>query len=181
MVIKRSSWFQKWEPTDATEMRVFIGLVLHMGVPRLSDYRSNDPMYKTYLWSKHMSWNHFYFLLHFLHFEINGTNEQLNKVAFLISHLNNTMKHIYCPTENLSLDESMVLWRGRLIFCQYIKGKKHKYGVKFYKLCELDVLILCPCIYSGLPYPDTHDLGQTGETISWEKDIQCLQTIFTIL
>ena len=93
-------------------MRVFIGLVLHMGVinfPRLSDSWSNDPMYKTYFWSKHMSRNRFYLLLRFWHFEINGPNERLNKVAFLMNHLNNTMKCIYCPTENLSLDESMML------------------------------------------------------------------------
>jgi hypothetical protein len=29
-----------------------------------------------------------------------------------------------------------VLWRGRLIFRQYIKNKKHKYGVKMYMLAE---------------------------------------------
>ena len=46
------------------------------------------------------------------------------------------MKRVYCPTKNLSLDEFMVLWRGHL------KGKKHKYGVKFYELCESDGLIL---------------------------------------
>ena len=52
MIVKRNSRFQKWKPTNATEMRVFIGFVLHMGVidlPRLSNYWSNDPMYKTYL------------------------------------------------------------------------------------------------------------------------------------
>ena len=88
-----------------------------------------------------MSQNRFYLLL-IWHFEINGTNKRLNKLAFLMNHLNNTMKHIYCPTENLSLDESMVLWRGRLIFRQCIKGKKRKCGVKFYELCESDGLVL---------------------------------------
>ena len=34
--------------------------------------------------------------------------------------------------------------------------------MKFYKLHELDGLILCSFICSGLLYPDTHDLGQTG-------------------
>ena len=168
MVIKRSSLFRKWEPTNATEMRVFVGLVLHMGVinlPRLSDYWSNDPMYKTYLRSKYMSRNRFYLLLHFWHFEINGNNERLNKIEFLMNHWNNTMKRIYCPNENFSLDESVVLWRRRTIFRQYIKGKKHKCGVKFYELCESDGLILRSFIYSGLPYPDTHDLGQTGAIV----------------
>ena len=112
-----------------------------------------------------MSQNRFHLLLRFWHFEINGTNERLNKVAFLMNHLNNTMKRVYCPTENFSLDESMVLWRGRLIFRQYIKGKKHKYGVKFYELCESDGLILRSFIYSRLPYPDTNYLGQTGTIV----------------
>ena len=30
----------------------------------------------------------------------------------------------------------MVLWRGCLIFHQYIPGKRHKYGVKLYMLYE---------------------------------------------
>ena len=93
-------------------MRVFICLVLHMGVinlPSLSDYWSNDPMYKIYFWRKYMSRNRFYLLLRFWHSEMNGTKERLNKVALLMNRLNNTMKRIYCPTENLSPDESMVL------------------------------------------------------------------------
>ena len=48
MFIKRCSRFQKWEPTNATEKSVFIGLLLHVGVinlPRLGDYCSNDPIY----------------------------------------------------------------------------------------------------------------------------------------
>ena len=81
-----------------------------------------------------------------------------------MNHLNNT-KRIYCPTETLSLDESMVLWQGRLIFRSYIKGKKHKYDVKFHELCESNGLILRSFIYSGLPYPDTHYLGQTGAIV----------------
>ena len=107
-----------------------------------------------------MSRNHFYLLPRFRHFQINSTNERLNKVAFSMNHLNSTMKPIYCPTENLSLDESMVLWQNRPLFFQYIKGKK-QYGVKFYELCESDGLVLRSFIYNVLPYPDTLGLGQT--------------------
>ena len=82
-----------------------------------------------------------------------------------MNHLNETMKKIYYPSENLSLDESMVLRRGRLIFCRCIKNKKLKYGVKFYELCESRGLILRSFVYSGLPYPNIRDLGQTGAII----------------
>ncbi|XP_054260003.1 piggyBac transposable element-derived protein 4-like [Macrosteles quadrilineatus] len=43
----------------------------------------------------------------------------------------------------------MVLWRGRLLFRQYIKGKRHKYGIKLYSLCEPNGLVVRFTIYSG--------------------------------
>ena len=52
------------------------------------------------------------------------------------------MKDIYTPNRYLSIDKSMVLWRGRLVFRQYVKIKSHKYGVKFFEVCTLDGIIL---------------------------------------
>ena len=112
-----------------------------------------------------MSKNRFFSLLRFWYFEIPCANERLSKIAFFLNHLNETMKRIYCPSENLSRDKSMVLWHGRLIFRQNITNKKHKYRVKFYELCESSGLILRSFICSGLPYPDIHDLGQTGAIV----------------
>ena len=139
IIIKRNSRFKDWAPTDLDEMKLFLGLLIQLGMlnlPRLSDCWSTDPLLKTYTWRKTMCRNRFFLLLRLWHFEIPCANERLSKIAFFMNHLNETMKRIYCPSENLSLDESIVLWRGHLIFRQYIKNKKHKYGVKFYELCE---------------------------------------------
>jgi len=43
----------------------------------------------------------------------------------------------------------MILWRGRLVFRQYIKNKRHKYGVKLYMLTEPTGLARKVLIYSG--------------------------------
>nr|XP_023028771.1 piggyBac transposable element-derived protein 4-like [Leptinotarsa decemlineata] len=59
------------------------------------------------------------------------------------------MKELYYPGKNLSLDESMVLWRGRLLFRQYIANKRHKYGLKLYMLTEPNGLILNFAVYTG--------------------------------
>ncbi|KAJ8938915.1 hypothetical protein NQ314_011291 [Rhamnusium bicolor] len=59
------------------------------------------------------------------------------------------MKDIYYPSKNLSLDESMLLWRGRLLFKQYIKNKKHKFGIKIYILTEPEGLVLTMALYTG--------------------------------
>lgn len=56
-------------------------------------------------------------------------NDRLYKIRLLITYFNNKMNTIYYPQKELSLDESMVLWRGRLQFRQYIQNKRHKYGI----------------------------------------------------
>nr|CAH7757264.1 unnamed protein product [Callosobruchus chinensis] len=43
----------------------------------------------------------------------------------------------------------MVPWRGRLLFKQYIPGKKHKYGVKLFKICNPKGFTWKIQIYSG--------------------------------
>jgi hypothetical protein len=40
------------------------------------------------------------------------------------------------PGDLLAVGETMIPFRGRLLFKQYISGKAHKYGVQFFKLCE---------------------------------------------
>ena len=43
----------------------------------------------------------------------------------------------------------MMLRKGRLVIRQYVKNKRHKYGIKFYELCESDGIVLKVKIYSG--------------------------------
>ena len=106
-------------------------------------------------------------MLRYWHFvdNENSPGGRLSKIIPLVVQLNNKMATIYTPDRKLSIDESMMLWRGRLIFRQYIKNKKHKYGVKFYKLCESDGIVMNVKIYSGVPTPDIHSMGHTGAIV----------------
>ena len=72
-------------------------------------------------------------VLRVLHFGDNDETyiHRLRKVKYVADHLNNIMKDIYVPEDCLSLYESL---RGRLIFCQYIKNKRHKYDIKLFEL-----------------------------------------------
>jgi predicted metal-dependent enzyme (double-stranded beta helix superfamily) len=40
------------------------------------------------------------------------------------------------PTEHLAVDKVMVLYKGRVIFQQYIPKKHKRFGIKIYKLCN---------------------------------------------
>ena len=76
------------------------------------------------------------------------------------------MRELVIPEKNLSIiDESMMLWRGRLVFGQYIKNKRHKYGIKFQKLCTYDGLVLTTEAYSGQGFNDENNLFQTAPTV----------------
>lgn len=39
------------------------------------------------------------------------------------------------PSEVMCIDESVIPFTGRLFFKQYNKNKRHKYGIKLFKLC----------------------------------------------
>lgn len=130
------------------EIRMFIGLVLHLGTIRLNRLQNywkthllfNQPAFKEY-----MSRDRFMLIFRCLHFSRNPLPAQeipadrFYKIRPLIDYFNTRMSDIYYAGKELSLDESMVSWRGKLVFRKYIKNKKrHKYGVRLYFLTESD-------------------------------------------
>ncbi|XP_050518489.1 piggyBac transposable element-derived protein 4-like, partial [Diabrotica virgifera virgifera] len=149
--IKQKSRITEWKELTNEEFLVFIGLILHMGTIRLNrvvDYWKQDDLFNLAAFSKNMSRNRFLLIQRCLHFARNPkVNEdksvdRLYKVRPLITFFNERMDEIYYPGRELSLDESMILWRGRLVFRQYIKNKRHKFGIKLYMLTTPNGCIL---------------------------------------
>ncbi|KAK9701398.1 Transposase IS4 [Popillia japonica] len=75
--------------------------------------------------------------------------DRLYKIRPVINFFNQRMAEIYYPCKQLFLDESMVLWRERLSFRQYIKNQKHKYGIKLYMMTTPQGLIQKIAVYTG--------------------------------
>ena len=76
----------------------------------------------------------------------------------LLDLLRARFKSIYVPGSVISMDETMVPWKGRLLFKQYIPGKAHKYGVKIYKLAATNGYTWHFMVYTGKQDP-TAGLG----------------------
>ena len=54
------------------------------------------------------------------------------------------------PTKNLCIDESLMLWKGRLIFKVYIPSKRNRFGIKFFLLVDCaSKIVLDFIIYTG--------------------------------
>jgi hypothetical protein len=56
----------------------------------------------------------------------------------------------FSPFQDLLIDQSMVLFKGRLMFKQYIKTKRHKFGINLYMLCDSETCdVLDFIVYTG--------------------------------
>lgn len=155
---KEKSRVTFWKHVTLEELKIFIGLVLHMGtirLNRLQDYWKQHRLFNLPTFSNFMSRDRFMVILRCLHFNKNPEPSQakptdrLFKIRPIIDYFNSRMIEIYYPGKELSLDESIVLWRGRLVFRQYIQNKKHKYGVKLYLLTEPDGTVIKFAVYTG--------------------------------
>lgn len=168
--IKKSKRILQWKDVNAAEMKVFIGLVLQMGpysFPSIEHYWSTNKLYNVMFWRSHVSRNKFQLLLRYFHLVDNSipSSDRLYKVRPILNHFNNIMRQNYVPNKNICIDESMMLWRGRLHFRQYIKNKKHKYDVKLYELRESDGVVMKIKIYSGKSEEIDDNLGHTIDVV----------------
>lgn len=135
------SRLHRWTPTDLNEMRQFIGLVGYMGivkVPELNNYWSTSKLFSFQLPKNTMPRNRFEMLLRFWHFADNDQavpGNRTHKLDNVFDKLVQNFKSAYAAGQKVCIDETMVPFRGRLSFRQYIPSKRHRYGIKLYKLC----------------------------------------------
>ena len=61
--------------------------------------------------------------------------DPLFKIRPIIETLVTKFQDVYTPEEQLTIDEAICPFRGRIFFHVYIKGKPHKYGIKMFELC----------------------------------------------
>lgn len=154
-MMKRFSRLREWKPTDTNEIKLFFGLILYMGLvklPKVSDYWSRDPMFSQQFAKSKMSRNRFEVLLRMLHFSNNeeaNVADRLNKIRPLLNSLNSNFEKYYTPNESICIDESMIPFRGRVVFRQFNKQKRHKYGIKIFKLCTIPGYTYKLEIYAG--------------------------------
>lgn len=62
--------------------------------------------------------------------------DSLAKLCGLLEKLGSSFRNNYTPDQNISVDECLSLWKGRLKFQVYMPSKSERYGVKVYMLCE---------------------------------------------
>ncbi|KAG8233833.1 hypothetical protein J437_LFUL006856 [Ladona fulva] len=148
---------RKWKDTDKSEIQKFLAVLFIMGINHLP----NTHMYQNERICKTTTRARFEILLKCFHLnENNGAekNDRLSKLRPLLELICNKFKTTLVPGESIVVDETLVPWRGRLMFRQYIPGKSHKYGVKLYKLCTPEGYTYGLKVYTGKE-PASHKSG----------------------
>lgn len=149
-----------WVETTVPEIYRYLAVLMYMSL----NPRGHIPEY----WStgvlgmpdfrRLMSRNRFQMLSRFLHFvdndnipdEIRSYNRKIVKVAPLLEHLNRKFYDLYTPNQHLSIDESLLLWKGRLSWVQCIRTKAARFGIKSFEVCEATTGYMLRClIYAG--------------------------------
>ena len=62
--------------------------------------------------------------------------DRLFKIQPLVDHLYEKFQEAYTRSRNVCIDESLLLWKGRLHFKQYIPMKRCRFGIKLFMLFE---------------------------------------------
>ena len=130
-----------WTDVTIPELKAFIGCLILMGIhvlPNLESYWSSDPVLGVADISKVMTEKRFQKILENLHLNDNNTvigkgqpgYDKLHKVKPLVSMLVENAQRLYSPSSVLSIDESMIKFKGRSSIKQYNPMKPIKRGYK---------------------------------------------------
>jgi len=152
--LQAQSRMRVWSDTNPTEMRQFCGLLLWMGLvrmPTIDCYWRKSSLYRNNIAGNTMTRNRFQLMLANWHFADNeeAAGDRTHKVNALMKALITKFANARNPAEDIVIDETMIAFRGRLQFRQYLPGKAHKYGVKIFKLCDKTGYTYNMTIYKG--------------------------------
>ena len=136
-----------WQDVTLAEMKAFLGVTVVMGINRLPElelFWSSDEFFGNRGIQTVFTRDRFKAISRFLHF--NNPDEEpsledphrdrLYKVRPIIDYLLGTFQASYNPHQNISVDEGMIGFRGRISFRQYMPNKPQKYGFKVWMAAD---------------------------------------------
>ena len=95
-----------------------------------------------------------------------STKDRIFKIAPVISEIISQSNKYYKPEREITIDESMISFRGRCSLVQYMPAKPVKYGLKAFLLCEAKTgYVLKWRLYTGDPMDSDQNYGLTYKVL----------------
>ena len=133
-----------WQPIDVLEMQAFIGMLIITGIvrlPRLAMYwDTSSPLCMTPGFAAIMSRDRFLQIMRYLHVNDKEAdrpaNDKLYKVREVVSLVNANFASKYVTGCQIWIDESLIPFKGRLSYRQFIPSKRARFGIKCWVLAD---------------------------------------------
>ena len=154
-------------------MKAQISLYLNMGLvtkPNLNSYWSTDPVLSSPFFPSLMSRARFFQILRHLHFADNtrapprdsADYNKLYKIQPFLDLAIARFQEVYTPERQLAIDETLIKFKGKVYFRQFIPIKPGRFGIKAFTLAEsTSGYVLNSKIYTGKKNNEVQkDLGR---------------------
>ena len=137
-----------WYALTVNELKAWIALTLNMGIVKNHLYTTTGvqkEIFKTPFFSAVMSRDRYFQIMRYLHFvdnqeEVKDKNspnyDKLFKVRKLLDLLLPRFLEVYNPERNLSIDETLITFKGKIYFRQFICIKPGRFGINCFTLAE---------------------------------------------
>ena len=121
------------------EMKAFIACILNMGIiqlPYLKDYRTRSTATNVPFFSSVFSRDRFFQIFGTLHARDIDSTICRQKIQPFLDLLCPRFEAVYTSDQHVAVDESVIAFRGRVGFLQYLKGKPNPWGIKAFVLAD---------------------------------------------
>ena len=147
------------------ELKAWLGLTLAMGLvkkPNLKSYWCNKSVIKTPLFPNTMLRDRYLHILQFMHFVDNNNatdpadpnRDKLWKIRPFLNALLPRFTTVYSPSQNLSVDETLIKFKGCVQFRQFLPLKRSQLGLKGFVVADSATgYVLDTMIYTGKEGP----------------------------
>jgi len=140
----------QWSDVTVAEMKVFYGLLLMMDIYKCE----NDRLYwdqgqKYFMLGTNipnvMKRDRFMQIRRYLHFSedapvpsqaSHASRDKLAKIRYIVDSIRSAFQREYVPHKEITIDEAMIPFKGRLAFKQYMREKPVKFGIKMFVLAD---------------------------------------------
>jgi hypothetical protein len=139
--------FAQWSQVTVPELQAYMGFMILMGIihmPSIYDYWKKDDIYHYSPVASRISRDRFFELHRYLHFADNDVlappgdprYNKLGKIQPVLDRLREVFRSVYCPSQNVIVDEAMIPFKGRSTLKQYMPMKPVKRGIKVWAMSD---------------------------------------------
>ena len=138
----------KWRAVTKEEIKAYLGIRMYMSIVKLPEtrmYWAKDIFFGNFGICTVMTRDRFDKISQYFHtndrssIPLNARGKPIDKlylVRRVLDIIQNQIQNNYIPYQNVSVDEAMIAFRGRLSFRQYLPAKPTKYGIKVWEVCD---------------------------------------------